>query len=101
MTFIEKLKMIERIDQLIRMKATGNAKDLAGRLGVSRRTVFDVLEIMKNLNAPILFNNVIQSYVYQYEGSFNVSFSSPEKIKGGKNIECSFFALPQFIFESR
>ena len=110
MTFIEKLKTLERIDQLVRMKATGSAKDLANRLGVSERCVFDIISTFKQLEAPISYCRTSNSYVYQKESYFSYGFFESKKIetmkiKGGFNFysenisHCNFFAAkdPTFI----
>ncbi len=43
MTFLEKIQIINRIDSLIRRKSTGNANELANKLGVSRRCVYNLI----------------------------------------------------------
>lgn len=65
---------LERIDQLIRIKATGTPTELAGKLGISERTVYEYLNLMKELGAPIKFNSYRQTYYYDEEGMFNISF---------------------------
>jgi len=57
MTFLEKLNAIERLDQLIRLKATGSPDTIANQLGISRRAVFNLINLMKGMNAPIEYCN--------------------------------------------
>ena len=47
MTFIEKIRLIERLDGLIRWKATGKPEDLASKLGVARSTVYELIECIR------------------------------------------------------
>lgn len=71
---------LERIDQLIRIKATGTPTELASKLGISERSVYEYLNLMKELGAPIKFNSYRQSYYYDEEGSFTISFlPGPER----------------------
>ena len=71
----EKRELIKRIDQLIRMKVSGNAQELANRLGISRSTFFRVLEDMKeNLGAPIVYNSILNGYEYEQEGRIHIGF---------------------------
>jgi len=88
MTFLEKLQLIERVDQLIRMKATGSANDLARKLGVSRRNVFHIINTMKAMDAPIEYCPYKKSFYYKYPCELMIGFVEKEKIKGGmsKNI---------------
>ncbi len=70
----EIFQRLERIDQLIRIKATGTPTELANKLGISERSVYEYLNLMKEFGAPIKFNSYRQSYYYDQEGSFNISF---------------------------
>lgn len=74
MTFLEKLNTMKRLDQLIRLNATGNPSILSNKLGVSRRSVFDLINLMKAMNAPIDYCNYSQSYFYKYECELVVDF---------------------------
>jgi hypothetical protein len=61
---------LERLDQLIRAKATGSAQELADRLNVSKRTVFYLLAQMRDMGAPIQYCHTRQSYYYAEECRF-------------------------------
>lgn len=84
MRFIEKLKVIERVDGLIRRKATGTADELSTKLGVSRRTVYEIINLMKEMDAPINYCPNRKSFYYRYECDLVIGFMSNENIKGGK-----------------
>ena len=89
MTFLEKLQVIERVDGLIRRKATGTADDLAAKIEVSRRCVYDIINVMKNMGAPIEYCTTRQSYYYEYECELMIGFM--EKVRGGKNKNSELF----------
>jgi predicted DNA-binding transcriptional regulator YafY len=76
---IDALNRMQRIDYLIRIKGTGTPSQLAHRLGMSKRSVFDYLNLMKNFGAPIKFCSSRQSYYYDEEGVFSISFSFKKK----------------------
>lgn len=69
---------IERINYLIEIRGTGTPSQLAHRLGISERSLYEYLNLMKEFGAPIKFCTYRQSYYYDEEGSFTVSFS-PKK----------------------
>ncbi|WP_025742642.1 hypothetical protein [Aquimarina pacifica] len=71
---IKHIELIERIDRLIRMQATGNPVDLASRLGISRAQTYRVIDIMKDLNAPIEYDLTVQSFVYAEHVDFRFGF---------------------------
>ena len=104
MTFLEKIQVIERVDGLIKRKATGTAKELAQRLGVSRSTVFEIINCMKAMGAEIEYNDIKQSYYYTTEKDLAIGFIPSDQINGGKNFiflpESDFFGLTTPIFTS-
>jgi len=85
MKFIEKLQVIERVDQLIRRKATGSPEALAEKLNVSRRCVYDIINVMKRMDAPILYNASRKSYYYSHECNLMIGFVDSNKVRGGNN----------------
>ena len=85
MRFFEKVQMIERVDSLIKRKATGSARDLARRLEVSKSTVYEILEIMKIMGAEIEYCNTTQCFYYCSNKILAIGFIDKNKIKGGRN----------------
>ena len=70
----KQIAVLERVDQLIRLKATGRPRQLASRLKVSEATVFRIIETMKELNAPVCYDLNRQSYVYSEFTIFKCGF---------------------------
>ena len=68
------INRLTEIDFLIRHKATGNARELSERIGISERSVFNYIKFMRNMGAPIIFHNGLNSYVYRNVGEFVVKF---------------------------
>lgn len=74
------------MDDLIRRKATGNAEEFANKLGISRSVLMDHLTELRELGAPIVYDECRSCYCY--DGEFTLF--APEKtqlkaIKGGIN----------------
>jgi len=84
MTFLEKLNAIERLDQLIRLRATGKPDEVANQLGISRRTFFNLVKLMKGMNAPIEYCNSKHTYYYKSDCEFIIVTFETQKIN--KNI---------------
>ena len=96
----QQIAILERIDQLIRLKATGRPKQLAERLGVSEATVFRMIETMKEMNAPICYDLTRQSYIYTETTSFKCGFyveeldaSTERNLSGG----CCFASMKKLL----
>ena len=91
MTFLEKLKTVERVDQLIRLKATGTPDELAIKLGVSRSTVYEIIECMKSMNAEIKYCKATRSFCYESDKVLAIGFVEKSKIRGGEKISVNLF----------
>ncbi len=63
--FIKKVEMINRIDQLIRLQATGTPNELASKLGISKTKLYRILSIMRDFNAPVEYDISSQNFVYE------------------------------------
>jgi len=90
---IKQINLIERIDQLVRMNATGRPKQLSERLNISEATLFRIIDAMKELNAPLHYDFAVGSYVYEEETQFKCGFytkpisnSDAMRISGGNNF---------------
>lgn len=89
MSFIDKIKQIERVDSLIRRTATGSPKTLSIKMGISERQVYNIINEMKDMGAPITFCTMRQSYCYTEEnvgfvfGFLGQANSSLRGIRGG------------------
>lgn len=70
----KQIALLERVDQLIRLKATGRPRELAEKLQVSEATVYRMIETMKEMNAPVCYNLTRQSYVYTESTVFKCRF---------------------------
>ena len=76
-TLPETLQLIERIDTLIRQRATGTPDDISEKLGVSRSTWFNYLRILKDqLCFPVDYDPDNQTYFYTVPGTFTCKFET-------------------------
>jgi len=99
MSFINTIQDLERLDQLIRLKSTGSPDDLANKMGVSKRTVFNLISRLKELGCPVYFNCSINSYCYQNHGKLSFRFNSMDN-EGLKRITGGYsnFSIMQKYF---
>ena len=78
MKLIEKLECIERVDGLIRRKSTGRPRELANRLSISESGLYELLNTMKSMGAPIYYCTRRGSYCYQNRTYFTYGFKRIE-----------------------
>lgn len=87
MKFIEYINRLERIDQLIRLKATGSPKTFADKIGVSERYLYELLNVLKKMGAELRYDKYRETYVHKNPCKLKFGFEMIDKkeIKGGKN----------------
>lgn len=60
------IRIIKRLHELLMTERTGTPKELASKLGVSERSVYNYISYMKNeMNAPISYDNRKGNYCYK------------------------------------
>ena len=74
MSLHKNLQRLKHIDSLIRIKATGSPKELAGKVGISRSVLFEFINEMKEEGFKIAFSKTINSYYYTEEGNLTEHF---------------------------
>ena len=62
MKFFEYREQLERIETLAKKNATGTPKELADRINVSERTIFRIIQNMKDFGIPIEYCRKTNSY---------------------------------------
>jgi predicted DNA-binding transcriptional regulator YafY len=72
----EIFQRLTRIDHLIRIKGTGTPSQLAGKIGISERSTYEYLRLMKDFGAPVSYSRQRKSYYYKEDGRFTISFLS-------------------------
>lgn len=81
MTFLEKLNTIERLHQLIRRQATGSPQTLANKFDISYRAIFNIIDLIKQMGAPVEYCIYKQTYYYTFECELNIGYISKNKQK--------------------
>ncbi|WP_025665147.1 hypothetical protein [Aquimarina megaterium] len=71
---VKQIRLIERVDQLIRLQATGTPEELISKLGISKTKLYRIINTMKTLNAPIEYDITLQSFVYVEPVGFTFGF---------------------------
>jgi len=74
MNIIYTKEKLERLDQLIKLKATGTPGQLAKKLNTTERTVYRMIKDLKEIGCPIYFDKVRKSYCYECPGSHKLKF---------------------------
>jgi predicted DNA-binding transcriptional regulator YafY len=59
---------------MIALKSTGKPSECANKIGISERSLYDYLRILKEMGAPIVFSRNRGTYLYKEQGRFRISF---------------------------
>lgn len=88
MSTLKYVERLQRMDQLIRMKATGTSKEFATRMGISRSVLMEALRDLKDIGCEITYCSARKSYYYTKKGKLHIGFLADEarNIKGGKKF---------------
>jgi hypothetical protein len=73
------LNLLLQLDLFIRQKGTGVPREFARKMGISERSLFEYLKVLKDLGAPIKWSRVERSYYYSVEGKFYIRFYSGQQ----------------------
>jgi len=94
MSALKYIERLQRMDQLIRMKATGNSHEFAAKMGISRSVLMETIRDLRDLGCHIEFCSARRSYYYENNGKFYVGFLSAEQgsCRGGASFY-DFFLL--------
>ncbi len=74
MKAIDILNRLQQMNQLIQMKATGNPKAFAARIGISKSMLYNYLELLKAMGGPIKYSQAVGSYYYEHPVSFEMGY---------------------------
>ena len=66
--FLDRISMMHR---LVQRRGTGSPCELAGRLGVSRTSLYELIDELRSRGAPILYSK--SSRTFYYSEPFDVS----------------------------
>jgi len=75
---IKYINRLEYIHFLIKTKSTGNPEQLAEKMEVSKRTVYEYLRALEYLGAEIRYNTQLESYTYESSGDFQFRYKKTE-----------------------
>jgi len=65
MALIDQIRLLERLDDLIRRKATGTPEDLARRLNLTRSRLYRRIDDLKSTGAPVNYCRFSKSFYYE------------------------------------
>ena len=83
------------MDQLIRMRNTGNADEFARKLKISKRHIYNLIEELNSVGVSITYNRNLRSFVYDSPHCIEISCQvveiAPDELMaiGGGAVLCT------------
>ena len=71
---IKYFNRLQSLDHLVSIKGTGSPKELAKPLNISERSIYEYIELLRELGAPIRYSKLRRSYYYEDDGGINLRF---------------------------
>jgi hypothetical protein len=68
------IQRLSRLDNLITHKRTGSPADFAQKIGISERSLYDYLKLLKDMGAPVKFSRHRRTFYYVTDGNFRIGF---------------------------
>ncbi|MEO9870336.1 MAG: DNA-binding protein [Ekhidna sp.] len=102
MNFLHQIERLQKLNKLIEQERTGTPEELASRLRVKERTLYEILDSIKSLGVVLKYDKKRKTYYYQ-EGdilqiNFKLSVLKNEEIQrvfGGRVIFSRTAFFPQ------
>lgn len=85
---INYLDRIKKINKLIKLQKTGTPAEFARRLNIGKRQLYNILDDLKIMGAPIKYCRKRETFFYQYEFDLQIYYSI--KILKNGDIEIIF-----------
>ncbi len=98
MQTLKQLERLQRLHELISVEKTGTPCQLSERFGISKRSLFLLVEQLRDMRAEILYSRSRNTYYYENDFQLQVSISV-QTITAGDAV--SVFGGSYFISESK
>lgn len=103
MNLLQNVNRMEKLHALILQKKTGTPKELAERLGISRASLYILIDEFNSLNLPVSYSRKYETFYYERDVKLTISFKVEEigndnelrNINGG----CSTHFLPSDLLD--
>lgn len=96
---------VEKLHTLILQRKTGSPKQLAEQLGISRATLYVLIDEFNSLNMPVNYSRKYETFYYTQEVKFTLAFkveaiNSPDELRKINGGNFTFF-LPSDFSDGR
>ncbi len=105
MKLLEQIERINLIHEMIQRESTGTSDIFSSILHISQRQLFNIIEELRIMGAPILYDKFRKTYYYEYDFEIELVFklrpiknSEINEINGGFLTDCNFISVTALNF---
>jgi len=81
MKTLKQLERLRKAHKLIQQENTGTPAEFANRLDISRRQLYNIIEYLKEVDAPVQYNRKTNTFYYRYDFDLLVNVSVQVLVK--------------------
>lgn len=75
MNNLKQLEKLKKIHRLIQNECTGTPSELANKMHISNRQLYLMIERLKEMDAPIIYNRKTKNYSYSHNYELKIEIS--------------------------
>ena len=75
MKFINKIERLKKMHKCILLSDTGTPKEFANKLNISRSQLYNLIDDLKEFEAPIKYSKLNKTFYYEKEYDFQFNYS--------------------------
>ena len=106
MNNLKQIQQLRKLHLMIKQEATGNPKMVAKKMHVSERQVYNLIEQLRTMDAPVRFNR--RANTYYYTNNFELLVNISVKVIQGEEVlhiyagsKRQVFSVPARFVQSR
>ena len=105
MNFIKNINRVEKLHSLVLKEKTGNPKQLAECLGISRAILYILIDELNSLNMSVSYSRKFETFYYEKEVKLSIQFKvetidNPNELRKINGGNFTFF-LPSSFSDGR
>lgn len=75
MNNLKQIEQLRKLHRMIKLETTGSPKTMAKRMHVSERQLYNLIDQLRTMDAPIRFNRRANTYFYAHDFELLVNIS--------------------------
>lgn len=99
MNTLKQIEQLRKLHGMIKLEATGSPKAVAKKMHVSERQLYNLIDQLRTMDAPIRFNRRANTYFYAHDFELLVNISV-KIIQGDQVLQIYAGEKENFVFHS-